>query len=480
MARINTNVPALVAQRTLRRTQRDLQISLERLSSGLRINRGADDPAGLINSESLRAEIAGTEKAISNSQRAINIIATTEAALDEVASLLVDIQGLIVEIANDAAMSDDEKRANQLQIDSAIESITRIANTASFAGRKLLNGSLDYVTSGVDSTALADVRITGAQFGSFDYIPVEVAVTTSAQKAELQFRNSQVTSTVTITVAGNKGTTTFQFEAGLAASAILHAVNLDSQATGVEAVYINSANPNSGIAFRSTGYGSDQFVEITPMVTGGPFTVTDASGAVRTRDEGRDAVGTINGATVTGRGLELVLNTRTLDLRLTLNESLGVGSTSFAITGGGALFQLGPDVTPNQQVNIGIQSIAATRLGNANIGFLSQIMEGGDYEVMRSMDNAAKASEIVNEAIRQVAVLRGRLGAFERNTLQPNINSLSIAVENLTASESSIRDTDFAYETSRLTRSQILVNAGTSVLSIANTTAQSALALLGG
>ena len=107
MARINTNVPAIVAQRTLRSTQRDLQVSLERLSSGLRINRGADDPAGLINSESLRAEIAGTEKAISNSQRAINIIATSEGALNEVASLLIDIQGLIVEIANDAAMSDD-------------------------------------------------------------------------------------------------------------------------------------------------------------------------------------------------------------------------------------------------------------------------------------------------------------------------------------------------------------------------------------
>jgi len=480
MARINTNVPALIAQRTLRQNQSDLQKSLERLSSGLRINRGADDPAGLINSESLRAEIAGAEKAISNSQRAINIIATAEGALNEAASLLIDIQGLIVEIANDAAMSEEEKRANQLQIDSAIESITRIANTTTFAGRKLIDGSLDYITSGVNTSALADIAVTGAQFGSFPYIPVEVDITTSAQKAELQFRSSQTTSATTIVVAGNKGASTLQFTANLPASAIVRAVNLESQSTGVEAAFINSANPGSGIVFRSTGYGSDQFVEITPLVTGGPFSVTDADGDVRTRDVGRDAVGTVNGAAVTGRGLELVLNTRTLNMRLTLNEALGIGSTSFAITGGGALFQLGPKVNPNEQVNIGIQSLDASRLGNANLGFLSQIKEGGDYEVIRSLDNAHQASEIVSESIRQVAVLRGRLGAFERNTLQPNINSLSITVENLMSSESSIRDTDFAYETSRLTRAQILVNAGTSVLAIANTTPQSALALLGG
>jgi len=116
MARINTNVPAIVAQRALRQSQRELQVSLERLSSGLRINRGADDPAGLISSELLRAEISGVQKSISNSQRAINIIATAEGSLNEVASLLTDIQGLIVEIANDAAMSEDEKQANQLQI----------------------------------------------------------------------------------------------------------------------------------------------------------------------------------------------------------------------------------------------------------------------------------------------------------------------------------------------------------------------------
>lgn len=483
MARINTNVPAIVAQRTLRQTHRDLQVSLERLSSGLRINRGADDPAGLINSESLRAEIAGVDKAIGNSQRAISIIATTEGALNEVASLLVDIQGLIVGIANDAGMSDDEKRANQLQIDSAIESITRIANTSTFAGRKLLNGELDYVTSGVRSSAIATLAVHAAQFGTASFIPVDLAVTTSAQKGELQFRAGALTSSISVEFRGSKGATVIQFASGTTAQSLVDAVNNDTQSSGVEAALINASNPASGVAFRSVGYGVDAFVEVNLLPGSGTFDLTDAGGTVFSddlkRDVGRDAVAMINGATTIGRGLDLVLNTRTLDLSLRLEESFGIGSTSFAVTGGGALFQLGPDVTPNQQVNVGVQSVAASRLGNTQVGFLSQIMEGGAFDATRDVTVAHDASLIINEAIRQVSVLRGRLGAFERNTLQTNINSLSITMENLTASESAIRDTDFAAETSRLTRSQILVNAGTSVLALANTTAQSVLSLLG-
>lgn len=477
MARINTNVPAIVAQRTLRMNQRDLTSSLQRLSSGLKINRGADDPAGLINSESLRAEIAGVGKAISNSQRAINIIATTEGALNEVASLLIDIQGLVVASANAGGLSEDEIRANQLQIDSAVESITRIANTSTFAGRKLLNGSLDYVTSGVNTTsAVAALAVHSVQFGTASYIPVDVLVTASAQKAGLEFRTSTLASSISVELTGVKGATTLRFLSGTSVQAIYQAVNQSREATGVEAEYINSANPASGVIFRSTGYGTDQFVQVQALPGSGTFNLVRADGSAANRDIGQDAAATINGAQSVGRGLELTLNTSTLNLSLRLKEDFPLTATSFAITGGGALFQLGPDVNMNQQVNIGVQSVAASRLGNEAIGYLSQIVTGEKFAVDRA--NTTEASEIVNEAIRQVAVLRGRLGAFERNTLQTNINSLSITMENLTSSESAIRDTDFAEETSRMTRNQILVNAGTSVLAMANSTPQSVLSLL--
>src|SRR3954447_13398072 len=176
MARINTNVAAMTAQRGLAKSQRSLNDTLHRLSSGLRINRGADDPAGLIASEGLRSEMSGINQAIDNSQRASNVISTAEGALSEVASLLLNVKGLVVQAANGGALSPDEIAANQLQVDSAVESITRISNTTTFAGLHLINGSLDYITSGVNNTDIQALHVAQANFGTNASIPVQVDV----------------------------------------------------------------------------------------------------------------------------------------------------------------------------------------------------------------------------------------------------------------------------------------------------------------
>src|SRR3954466_822622 len=176
MARINTNVSSLVAQRGLSTSQKSLNETLQRLSSGLRINRGADDPARLIASEGLRSEISGITQAIDNSQRASNVISTAEGALSEVASLLLNVKDLVVEAANSGALSPDEIAANQLQVDSAVESITRISNTTTFAGLKLLDGSLNYLTSGVNTTDIKSLDIAQANFGTASMIPVDINV----------------------------------------------------------------------------------------------------------------------------------------------------------------------------------------------------------------------------------------------------------------------------------------------------------------
>jgi len=474
MARINTNVASLTAQRGLARTQRQLADTLQRLSTGLRINRGADDPAGLIASEGLRSEISGIRQAIDNSSRASNVIATAEAALSEVASLLLNIKDLIVEAANSGALSREEIEANQLQVDSAVESITRISNTTTFAGLQLLNGSLDYLTSGVDTSAIKALQINQANFGSNDYIPVQVNVLTSARVAQLEFQTSAITNSVTLEITGNTGVEVLTFTSATAASAIAFAVNRISDVTGVRASLINSANPASGIVFASTGYGSRSFVSVRAQA--GTFATVDGNGNTTERAVGVDALASINGALTVADGLNVKLNTTGLDVELTLDASFGAGSTSFAITGGGAKFQLGPQVSSNAQVNIGISSVAASKLGDLDTGFLSDLVTGGTASLVGG--DAATASRIVERAIRQVSVLRGRLGAFERNTLQTNINSLSVALENVTASESSIRDADFAAETAALTRAQILTQAGTSVLATANATPQSVLQLL--
>lgn len=475
MARINTNVSALVAQRHLGSSYTGLNSTIQRLSSGLRIMRGADDPAGLIASERLRSEISAVNQAISNTQRASTIIATTEGALDEVARLLNDVQDLIVESANEGALSEDEIRANQLQLDSAIASITRIANTTTFAGRHLLNGSLDYVTSGVDSSVVRSLDIHSAQFGTQPYLPLSVDVTASAQPAELRFPYDALTSSVTIELAGPTGVTTLPFTSGTSAAAIVDAINAVSDATGIEAEL--SATATSGLVIRSQGLGSREFVSVKVLPGGGTFATQDANGAVNPRDTGRDAVALINGALAFGDGNKLSLRTATLDLELHLDNTFGTGTTQFAVTSGGSLFQVGPEVNSALQVNLGVRSVAASRLGTPEVGFLSQIQSGEPYALVSG--GASNAQRIVTEAIRQVAVLRGRLGAFEKNTLDTNANQLAITAENLTSAQSSIRDADFAQETSRLSRNQVLVGSGTQVLGLANQTPQSVLRLLG-
>jgi flagellin len=482
MSRINSNVASLVAQRHLSVAQRDLTTSLERLSSGLKINRGADNPAGLIVSERLRAEVAAVGQAINNSSRAINVIATTEGALNEVSALLSDIQGLLVEAANTGAFSDEEIAANQLQIDSSIDSITRIANTTVFAGRKLLNGELDYVLSAVDTTRLADVRVLSAKFGSQPYIGVAVRVLQSAQQAQLSFAGPGLGATgATIDISGPEGVITLQFPASATSVQMVSAINAQVDSTGVRAV-ASGAGGASGLRIYSDRYGSDAFVSVRAI--SGTFTVRDRLGVTVPRTEGRDATATINGVSTTSSGLNLSVSTTTLKADVILSSTfgggsvVGLGTSNFQITSGGALFQLGPQVNTNLQENLGVQSLQANKLGNAIVGYLADLKSGQSKSM--TTGRFREASDVVKEVITQVAVLRGRLGAFEKDTLQTNINQLQITSENLSSSESVIRDTDFAEETSELTRSQILVQAGNSVLAIANAQSQNVLTLLGG
>src|ERR1700722_6205288 len=174
MARINTNVASLIAQQGLASSQSALQTSLQRLSTGLRINSGADDPAGLIVSQGLQSEMAGLNQAVSNSTQANNVVSTAEGALGEVSSLLLNIKSLVVQAANSGAESQAEIQANQLQVDSAIQSITRISDTTSFDGLNLIDGSLGYITSGVATSAITALNISQADLGQQTSIPVDV------------------------------------------------------------------------------------------------------------------------------------------------------------------------------------------------------------------------------------------------------------------------------------------------------------------
>jgi flagellin len=491
MARINTNIPSIIAQNNLARAQNDLAVSLQRLSTGMRINRGADDPSGLIISERLRSEIQGINQAIDNSERASSVIATAEGYLAEVADLLNSIRGLVVQAANTGAVSREEVDANQLQIDSAIESITRISNTASFAGLNLLNGNLEYTTSGMDNTEIAGALVKSAQFGTNTDLAVGVEVVQSAQTGFLFLSgntngmNGALNSSMTVEIAGNLGVQSVSFVSGTALSAVVAAVNTLRETTGVSASMADVADQSSGMVFNSIDFGADEFVSVRTLSGGDDFQVFDARGGDATdRDMGRNVSAVVNGVLAVGDGLNVSLNTTALSVDLDLTQAFATsapGATSaFRITGGGAMFQIGPNISSSQSVGVGIQSVAASRIGGTELDgeryFLNSLKSGNGNALLAG--NFGGSSEVLDKAINEISVLRGRLGAFERNTLQTNISSLQIGLENITSSESKIRDTDFAAETARLTRAQILTQAGTSVLATANASAHNVLALL--
>ena len=707
MTRINTNVSSLVAQNTLSRSNADLNQALTRLSTGLRINTGKDDPAGLIASENLRSDITSIRRAISNTDRANQVIATADSALGQVSGLLNDIRGLVTESANSGALSQDQLEANQLQVDSSLEALNRIAQTTTFQGRKLLDGSLDFITNTGSISSIESLNIDQANLGATGSVSLNVDITAAASQASIAssipgtvavaatgvtafaaevttaevqatgqnlvgfaasgaqlsvtadagtgatpngvtvtiiesngqgatpsaafnganievtvddtvatsfadiatqigtltgysagvdiagdfvgatdgagvlltlgsgvtevqgtdvltltadtpgatFNGATVTFTesngqgatpsavlsgndvvvtvddtvntafsaiktaidaatgYTVSVSGDgdgnynatlqtgglqatigdgsnggivgadstsslaadlvfelsssQGAEVFNFEAGTAATQVVNAINLVSDALGV------TASNNSGvITFQSTEYGSDAFVDIDVISEGGGGSFETNLGAIF-RGVGSDVASTVNGITASGKGNELSINTATLDLSLTVTAGSST-DFSFNITGGGALFQLGPDVVTNQQARLGVQSVNTARLGGV-AGLLYELGSGNSATLDVDPNKAAK---IVESAIDQVTSLRGRLGAFQRTTLETNKNALNDTLVNLSDAESQIRDADFAAESAALTRAQILVQSGTTVLSIANQNPQNVLALL--
>lgn len=474
MSTINTNIPSLVAARVLSTNNALLSRTLERLSTGYRINRGEDDPAGLIASENLRAEKSAILASIDNAGRAKNVMGVAEGALTEVSSLLIQLEDVVDRSASPSGLSDDELAANQLKIDSILDTINRIASTTTFAGKKILDGSLNYTLSGVAASAISDVNVNAARIADNSTRAVTVQVTTSAETARLSYAGGSIGAAgVSISVGGNKGVDQFSFASGTTVTQIATAVNAAKDLTGVSAS-INSTT--SALEFSSVRYGESQYVTVEALQ--GTFTTT--GGTSSTRDEGVDAVVLVNGSEANTDGLDVHYRSAALDLDFTMTDDYGGdtggGSKTFYVTGGGAQFRITPDLSLAGQVDVGLRSITASSLGNDTAGRLSTLGSGQANSM--TSGNYQDAQEIVRLAARQVASLRGRLGAIQQNTLTATINSLQVTYENVSAAESTIRDTDFAKETANLTRSQILVQASTQVMGMANSAPQSILGLL--
>jgi flagellin len=484
--RINTNIPAMSALRNLANTDLDMAGSITRLSTGLRINTAADDPAGLIISEGMRAQIRGIHQAIANSQDAINMSKTAEAALDEVQKLLRDTRSLTVQSANTAVVDQATAQANQTQIRSVIQSINRIAEQTMFGKKKLLDGSAG-LAANVTSTADVSSIYVGGTFGGVGVVagPVTVAKTQAAARAAVSLGQTFSSPTTVVATAGSFVINGYSFtsDGTETLQSLVAKINGMSATTGVSAAVVGPVGGNYTVDLTANEYGSSSnfsfYDPLNILHNSGSASANNGANALfdvaMTTQSGVITVPFTGGRGSKESGLKLTDTDGNL-LLLTEGGNTGLTGTATAVgvlDGSSVRFQIGANA--NQSAQFSLPKIFANCLGTTAIPGMSL----ADLDVTTST-GAQNAMRIIDDAVTQIAQMRGELGSFQKNFLESTVRSLNVAEENLTSSESQIRDTDVAQEMTEFTRVQILKQSGMAVLAQANKDPESVLTLLRG
>jgi flagellin len=413
--RINQNIAAFNAYRNLSTTSGLQAKSLEKLSSGFRINRAADDAAGLVNSENLRAQIGGLKVATRNAQDAISFVQTAEGAQTEVHSILQRMRDLTVQSGNVGVNDEAALRANQDEITELATELDRIAEQTQFGTKQILNG--DFAVTSVAAT-------TGS--------PAEAA---------------EITGSAPAVAIGTAGNLVLSVDGGAAATVAL--------ARGDDLATVITKINGAGIGVTASDDGTGTLV-LTSDTTGAASSITvDASSTASVLTELALTAGQ------TDSGVDAVAPTAAYET-------------------GGAVFQVGANA--DQVVRVGVGSVEANTLGTGATGLNGAWTNVADIDLTDTTsttveENVSDALKILDDAISTVSSNRAELGAFQ-NRMESTIRNVGVAVENLSAAESRIRDTDMAAEMVNFTRHQIMQQAGTAMLAQANQVPQSVLSLL--
>ena len=474
-----TNLNTLQLLGIVNRTSTNQSNVLTQLSTGYKINKASDNPAGLIAMENFNAELTAVNAALDNNQRADAMLATAEGGLNEVSSLLSDIETLTLASVNDSTLSQAEIAANQSQIDNALEAIDRIVNTTTFNGKQLLNGAQAIHVTNTTANAFENLRVYSRGQSTSDItITAKVATAAAAASGAVTMATAAALgSATTIAVTGTLGTATVTLAKNDTAANIITKINATTASTGVTAVDIGSAT-NDNFYLKTSGTGSDEYVSMTVLSGGQLLTGAGTLGDL-TRQEGTDAVVTINGTDVTADGSDVTYSANGMSFSFSLGTSLDApadGSQTFTLkASGGMSFQLGVDSSTTN--TIGIDNMATYRLGGGDAGAtLQELKSGGAADLSQKTANSLKA---VRKAIEQVAAAKGRIGGFQKFQVQTSVNSLTAMKEAVTAAKSVIADTDYAAATAELNRQSVLLNSGISLLGLANQQASQILSLLG-
>lgn len=463
-----TNLNALAASYYLNQTNSALQQSLLRLSTGLRINTPADDPAGFLIASNLQTQVNGMNQALSNVQNDINEVKTAAGAVQQITTLVQNIQAN----ALDAQSNPGNAAADQQAIQSAIAAINNIANNTTFNGINLLNGSAGTTASVTNGSLVASANFGGTfANGITQSGNVTITVTQAATAATITGTVSYASVNATLS---NSGTVTINGQSiavtsGQTVQSLINSINQISNQTGVTAGF------NGGkIVLTQTNYGANNSVSESDsagaiLAAGNATTATGVNAVAQVT-----AMTQINGATV-AQTVNFTGGVHPGDSGLLLSDSYGNqimltssgNSTSTSnvsvanITSNPAQFQIGANV--GQTVSFSFQNMQASQLG-------TNVIPGQSLQSINvtSPTGAANAVQIANAALSQVTTYAAALGNFQKNTLQATQNYLSTAVTNLSASVANIMDVNVAQESVHLANLQLLQQTGINALYTSN------------
>jgi flagellin len=490
---INTNTLSLNAQRNLNSSQNDLATSLQRLSSGLRINSAKDDAAGLAIADRMTSQIRGLNQAVRNANDGISLAQTAEGALQESQNILQRMRELSIQSANGTNSSSD-RGALQAEVSQLQEELTRIADTTTFNSRKLFDGSFGSQTFQVGSVANETISVTiaDARAERIGSNTMSATGTLSDTVAVVTAANSNgVGAETNLTITTGSGTSAaIAYSADAEASEIATAINTGAGSVGITATATNTAtlsnmtNATLGDNISFTLNGSAVSASIT--------NVNDLSGVVAAINGVAGSTGVTASFANSSDKSSITLTTtdgRDIDIigfadddaggggaAATVDVANSTGSSSTTLTSGAA-----NDANVIGQVSLSSDSGSFT-LANANADIFASASQASSFSAVSGVDiatasGAQSAIAVIDSALQAISSQRADLGAIQ-NRFSSTISNLSNISENVSAARSRIQDADFAAETAQLSRNQILQQAGIAMLSQANANPQNVLSLL--
>ncbi len=474
---INTNVSSLTAQRNLSTSQASLNTSIQRLSSGLRINSAKDDAAGLAISERFTSQIRGLNQAVRNANDGISLAQTAEGALKASGDILQRVRELSVQSAN-ATNSASDRKAIQAEVGQLLSELDRISQTTEFNGQKLLDGSFGSATFQVGANANQTITATTGNFRTTTY---GAQLKSSASVPAAATAPAAAAATVIINGLQSK---TLNVDASDTAAKIAATVNGAAETTGVTATARNVSE------FKITTAGSVS-LEVKGDNTATAATITFSATSATDLAEGVKAFNDVSSQTgitaklnSAGDGI-ILTNDAGADIQMTNKSAVAVATLaaqdatastltfsaaqSMAVSTGTAVSRGTVEFSSDKGFSMGGTS-AYVSAGASTLNSVNKID-------VSTVDGSTKALKIIDSALAAVNSQRASFGALQ-SRFETTVNNLQTSAENMSASRSRIQDADFASETANLSRSQILQQAGTAMVAQANQLPQGVLSLL--